>query len=55
MFCLQKSNELREAYNKKLLIQKHNLDALMATPRAVAQIEDASSVEESYDTEDLGF
>lgn len=55
VFCLQKSNELREAYNKQLLIQKHNLDALMATPRAVAQIEDASSVEESNDEEELGF
>ena len=55
VFCLQKSNELREAYSKQLLIQKHNLDALMATPRAVAQIGDASSVEESNDEEELGF
>lgn len=55
VFCLKKSNELREAYNKQLLIQKHNLDALVSSPRAVARIEDASSVEESYDEEELGF
>ena len=55
VFCLRKSNELREAYNKQLLIQKHNLEALVSSPRAVAQIEDASSVEESNDEEELGF
>lgn len=55
VFCLQKSNELREAYNKQLLIQKHSLDAFVSSPRAVVQTEDASSVEESDDTEELGF
>lgn len=55
VFCLQKSNELREAYNKQLLIQKHNLDALMVNKTPVAQIGDASSVEDSDDTEEYGF
>ena len=54
VYCLTKSNELREAYNKQLLIQKHNLEALSA-PKAAAQIEDASDVEDSNDEEAYGF
>ena len=54
VYCLLKSNEMREAYGKNLLIQKHNLEAITAKP-AVAQIEDASDVEESSGEEELGF
>lgn len=54
VYCLQKSNEMREAYGKNLLIQKHNLEAITAKP-VVAQIEDASDVEESSGEEELGF
>ena len=53
-YCLKKSNELREAYSKSLLIGKHNIEALTAS-RAQAQIEDASSVEDSDDSEEMGF
>lgn len=53
-YCLKKSNELREAYSKSLLIGKHDIEALTA-PRAQAQIEDASSVEDSDDSEEMGF
>lgn len=55
VYCLQKSNELRESYSKNLLIQRHNLEALTAPKKAVAQIEDYSDVEESNDEEELGF
>lgn len=54
VYCLQKSNEMREAYGKNLLIQKHNLEAITAKP-VVAQIEDASDVEVSSGEEELGF
>lgn len=54
--CLKKSNELREAYSKSLLIGKHNVEALTAPRTQVqSQIEDASSVEESDDSEEMGF
>lgn len=54
VYCLQKSNEMREAYGKNLLIQKHNLEAVTART-AVAQIEDASDIEESSGEDELGF
>jgi hypothetical protein len=53
--CLKKSNELREALQNALLIQRHDLSALMPLKPAVAQIEDASTVEDSTDEEELGF
>lgn len=52
--CLKKSNFIRESYEKHALIGNHDTQAL-AAPRAVAQIEDASDVEDSTDDEELGF
>lgn len=55
VYCLKKSNELREAYTKHLLIGNHNVSALSA-PKSAPQIEDDDyEVEESDDTEALGF
>lgn len=53
--CLKKSNEAREAYNNALLIQKHDVASLIPARTPVAQIEDASDVEDSTDEEELGF
>lgn len=54
--CLKKSNNLRESYEKHVLIGNHDTQSLTA-PRAqvaqIAQIADASETEESYD--DAGF
>jgi len=55
VFCLKKSNAIREAYEKSTLVGNHDVASLTATPKAVAQIEDASETEESEDTEDMGF
>lgn len=52
--CLKKSNEFREALANALLIQRHDVASLMP-PKQVAQIEDASDVEDSTDEEELGF
>lgn len=53
--CLRKSNELREAYTRALLVQKHDVASIKETAPAVAQIADASDVEDSSDEEELGF
>ena len=54
VYCLKKSNAIREAYEKSTLIGNHDLASL--TQKAPAQITDASEVEDSYDEEEeLGF
>lgn len=50
--CIKKSNALREAYQKHLLVADH---APVSVTKAVAQIEDASDVEDCTDDEELGF
>ena len=47
--CLKKSNNLRESYEKHVLIGNHDTQALTAPRAPVAQIADSSNVEDSYD------
>ena len=51
--CLKKSNALRDSYEKCTLIANHA--NTQTAPKVVAQIEDASETEESYDDEENGF
>ena len=52
--CLKKSNAIREAYENKTLVSDHVVASVSDT-KAVARIEDASDVEESYDDDENGF
>ena len=52
LFCLKKSNAIREAYNKATLISNHDIASLESKP-VQAMVEDASETEESFD--DSGF
>lgn len=52
VYCLRKSNAIRESYEKAVLIGNHDIASLSAKA-PVAQIADDSETEESYD--DLGF
>lgn len=54
VYCLKKSNAIREAYKNHTLIGNHDVKALTKTP-VKAYIEDASEVTESYDDEEAGF
>lgn len=54
VYCLRKSNAIREAYEKATLVGNHDVSALSAKKPA-ALIEDASDVADSYDDEDAGF
>ena len=54
VYCLRKSNAIREAYEKATLVGNHDVSALTAKKPA-ALIEDASDVADSYDDEDAGF
>lgn len=51
--CLRKSNSIRESYEKHVLVADHA--SVSSAPKAVAQIEDASDVEDSTDDEESGF
>ena len=51
--CLKKSNALRDSYEKCTLIANHA--NTQTAHKVVAQIEDASETEESYDDEENGF
>ena len=53
--CLKKSNNLRESYEKHVLIGNHDTQSLTAPKTTVAQIADSSDVEDSYDDAELGF
>ena len=53
--CLKKSNNLRESYEKHVLIGNHDTQALTSPKTTVAQISDDSDVEDSFDDEELGF
>lgn len=52
LFCLKKSNAIREAYDKATLISNHDIASLESKP-VKAMLEDASETEESFD--DSGF
>lgn len=52
--CLKKSNNLRESYEKHVLIGNHDTQSLTAPKAPVAQIADSSDVADSYD-EESGF
>lgn len=56
VYCLRKSNAIREAYEKATLVGNHDVSALTAKKPA-SLIEDASEVADSYDDdmEELGF
>ena len=52
--CLKKSNAIRESYENKTLVSDHVV-ASVSDAKAVARIEDASDVAESYDDDENGF
>lgn len=54
VFCLKKSNAIRESYEKNALIPNHSQASISAKP-VQAFLEDASDTEESYDDEENGF
>lgn len=54
VYCLRKSNAIREAYEKATLVGNHDISALTAKKPA-SLIEDASEVADSYDDEFEGF
>ena len=54
VYCLRKSNAIREAYEKATLVRNHDVSDLTAEKPA-ALIEDASEVADSYDDEYEGF
>ena len=53
--CLKKSNNLRESYEKHVLIGNHDTQSLTAPRAPVGQIADSSDVEDSYDDAELDF
>lgn len=54
VYCLKKSNAIRESYEKATLIGNHDISSLSGK-QTIALIKDVSEVEDSNDTEDLGF
>ena len=54
LYCLKKSNAIREAYEKSTFIGNHDVASLTAK-KTTALIEDASDVEDSTDDEEIGF
>lgn len=54
VYCLRKSNAVREAYENATLVGNHDVTAL-SSRSTVAQITDASEVADSYDDEEIGF
>ena len=57
LYCLKKSNAIRESYEKHALVGNHDLASVAAPARqaTTAYIADASETEESYDDEEVGF
>ena len=54
VYCLKKSNAIRESYEKHTLVGNHNV-ASLSTKAPVAQIEDASDIPETYEDEEISF
>ena len=55
VYCLKKSNAIRESYEKTTLIGNHDVASLTAPKTATATIEDASAIEDSFDDDANGF
>lgn len=55
VYCLKKSNAIREAYEKATLVGNHDVSALSAKKQTTAFIEDASDIEDSFDDDEIGF
>lgn len=55
VYCLKKSNAIREAYEKATLVGNHDVSALSAKKQTTVLIEDASDTEDSFDDEEAGF
>lgn len=55
VYCLKKSNAIREAYDKALLIGNHDIASIGATKAPTAMIADSSETEDSFDDEEAGF
>ena len=54
VYCLKKSNAIRESYEKHTLVGNHDI-ASLSTKAPVAQIEDASDIPETYEDEEISF
>ena len=54
VYCLKKSNAIRESYEKHTLVGNHDVASLSAKG-SVAQIKDASDIPETYDDEEIEF
>ena len=54
VYCLKKSNAIRESYEKHTLVGNHDVASLSAKG-SVAQIEDASNIPETYGDEEIEF
>ena len=54
VYCLRKSNAIREAYENATLVVNHDVTAL-SSRATVAQITDASEIADSTDDEEMGF
>ena len=54
VYCLKKSNAIRESYEKHTLVGNHDV-ASLSTKAPVAQIEDASDIPETYEDEEISF
>lgn len=54
VYCLKKSNAIREAYEKATLVGNHDISTLSAKKQTTDLIEDASDTEDSFDDE-IGF
>ena len=54
VYCLKKSNAIRESYEKHALVGNHDVASLSKAP-VKAYIEDASETEDSFDDEEAGF
>ena len=54
VYCLRKSNAIRESYEKHVLVGNHDVDSMSKSP-VKAYIEDASATEDSFDDEEAGF
>jgi hypothetical protein len=54
LYCLRKSNAIRESYEKHTLIGDHDMKAV-ASQKVTAYISDASSVEDASDEDTMGF
>lgn len=54
VYCLKKSNAIRESYEKHTLVGNHDVASLSAKG-SVAQIEDASDISETYEDEEIEF